>query len=236
MIEMTLSVTVLITVFCLGRVLPKNKLSPRLMYACRLIVAVRLLLPWQIPIAAAPQTVFLTDLSQTVRLPLPAALPTANAAASAQISVKSAVAGIWRAGSIAVCLCFALSRYRLSRRLKQGRVRLTVVSRVPVYATSNAVAPCTFGAFRPVIYVPESTVGDENAFACILAHEQAHSVKKTGFGVFCAWRAWSCGGFTRRFGFAPSCHSRMRKSVAMTAHCKRSAGNKRRLTAAYCSI
>ena len=181
MIEMSVSVAVLIGAFCLGRALWKKKLSARLMYACWLIVAVRLLFPWQLPLDTGVQTVRIAELPETAEFTLPAVQPTENAApVRVEIPVKSTVRAVWLLGCGAVFLCFGLSRQKLSRELKRGSVRLTAASPLPVYATPHAAAPCFFGTFRPVIYVPEAAVADEKALACILAHEEAHARQKDG--------------------------------------------------------
>ncbi|HAB00692.1 MAG TPA: hypothetical protein DCE08_04290, partial [Ruminococcaceae bacterium] len=181
MIEMSVSVAVLIGAFCLGRALWRKKLSARLMYACWLIVAVRLLFPWQLPLDTGVQTVRIAELPETAEISLPAVQPTENAApVRVEIPVKSTVRAVWLLGCGAVFLCFGLSRQKLSRELKRGSVRLTAASPIPVYATPHAAAPCLFGTFRPVIYVPETAVADEKALACILAHEEAHARQKDG--------------------------------------------------------
>ena len=75
MIEMSVSVAVLIGAFCLGRALWRKKLSARLMYACWLIVAVRLLFPWQLPLDTGVQTVRIAELPETAEISLPAVRP-----------------------------------------------------------------------------------------------------------------------------------------------------------------
>lgn len=81
--------------------------------------------------------------------------------------VTAVVSALWAAGVLAMLLYALVSTLRLRRR-----VAASVAVEPGVFICDDIDTPFLLGLFRPRIYLPSAL--DEDAKACVLAHEKAH--------------------------------------------------------------
>ena len=194
LVQMTLSGGVFILFIVVVRVLALHRLPKGAFLALWEMAALRLLLPFTIPLPFSP-------FAPTMHLPVvgeymapggaavpgtPAAGISAGTPASAGTAPGAVLPVVWLAGAALMAAYFAVSYARARRRFRCScpddtpAVRRWLAGRTlrrPLEVRQSALvsSPLTYGILRPVILLPEDMErGDETALTYILSHEYIH--------------------------------------------------------------
>lgn len=168
--------SMLTTAALLGiRWLVKDRVSCRLRYGLWLLVLLRLLIPVNLARSSL-------SLGRLLSAEMPSAVPELTTQICYTIASgagEPAASGIgwrlvWAVGTVAVLGFFGVSRLVLELRLRRDRVlREDTCCPVSVYQTAAVKAPCLVGLFRPVVYVPKTSIS-RGTLRYVLLHEMTH--------------------------------------------------------------
>ena len=172
-LSMIPSSSLLIVVLAALRYLLRGKISPRLQYGLWLLVALRLLLPFDIgsldfSVSSLADTAALEQRAERVTVPLRPYQPvtaqqyaaetgqpltevsqeqlTAYAREKQRASLTDILCWVWLAGAAALCLWQVLVNLSFARRLRKTAVPVEADSPLPVLRADWLSSPCLFGA------------------------------------------------------------------------------------------
>ena len=200
LLEMGLSASVLIALTALVRLIAGKRLPRRMFVALWDIAALRLLLPFSLPVRFFPRA------AQPALLPAVAQTPVLGGAAHAPVMAQATVAPspvqstanrllsllpgalrvIWIAGALTIACVFLLRYARCLRAfalsLPDGDARTVrflrehpLRRRVQVRVSDAIASPLSYGVLRPVILLPKAMDRDDDqALRFVLLHELAH--------------------------------------------------------------
>lgn len=196
MSEAVFASSVLILAVIALRALLGGKVRARLIYTLWLPVALRLLIPFDLPVSAvsAVSSDALHDvdsvLSETVggrkpsvgwegqtaraELDVPqtgqsAVIPRKVSAAAPAATRRDVLRMVWYAGMLAVGGAVVFSNIRFYRRLRKIRKRFEIAAPCPVYLAEGLPSPCLYGR---AVYLPVPLEGE--SLRHVLAHELTH--------------------------------------------------------------
>lgn len=200
--QILITSTVLILAILLIRWILRKRVSKRLIYAMWLLVALRLLIPFQFGqseysvIAVSEkleqQSSSIQQLEQTLGHPVgfaPMELPQTPSATQPSESVapeptepqstaltpRQVLTCLWIGGSLIMAGWFFTTNLMFLRKAKRNAVRCEdIVSNVPILVSANAATPCLAGLFRPVIYLTPNCAEDPQKRNHVLTHELTH--------------------------------------------------------------
>lgn len=202
MMAIILSSSILIAVVISLRYVLKGKISPRLQYGLWLLVAIRLLLPFNI----AASTISVLNIFEVLSVqgvvrptpameapvytntnPLPVSqiqLPAIDIPDTythdgntprASIEMENVLLIIWLLGAVSMALILIISNLRFKGRLKKSAISITAADcPLPIYVAESLPSPCLYGIFRPAIYLNTNDLKGENKLNHILLHELTH--------------------------------------------------------------
>ena len=192
MTDILITSSVLIGVVFAARLAFRRTLSCRIRYALWGLVALRLLLPVQLPAAdfsvvngartVQTQIVRFTDAPIFPTMPETAPAPSDAEPVPMKAPVRTLTASewlnvIWIGGMLVTGGAFLLSNLRF-RRFLYGKRKLydNVSASRAVYLVENGLpSPCLFGLLRPSIYVTPAAVADPQRLQHVIAHEETHA-------------------------------------------------------------
>ena len=185
-LQNSLAAAVLIAVIVLVRAATLHRVPKNTFCVLWIAAALRLLLPFSIESRFSFFTLLIRKQSSGTAAAVPYLLPAEVSAETAAIAQRPipVAAIVWLAGVCAMAGFFLASYVRAARRFKRsvpvddGRIDpadLRLPRRIQLRQAKGVAGPLTFGLFRPVILLPETTGWeDPENLSFILIHEYTH--------------------------------------------------------------
>lgn len=137
------------------------------------LCALRLLLPFSLPVLRAPQAVSMSQFALAEAAGAPDALSVLAARCRA-FAAGGGLYGLYALGLSAAALYFARAFVRSRRLLRTALPLGRRAQGVPLYESDRIRTPLTYGAVRPRIVLPAGLALAGEALADALAHELSH--------------------------------------------------------------
>ncbi len=189
MTEFIITSSLMILLITAVRYIFKGKISLRLQYGLWLIVAIRLLIPFQISSSAisvlnmlpenkestysedviVPENIQLQDIPEYVEVSYTYMYDDHTVKVTDRGAI---IKTIWLTGAAAFMTCVIISNVSFSLRLRKDRKQIRSDEKLSIFTTNEVSSACLYGIVKPSVYMPERYEGKEAEY--IITHELTH--------------------------------------------------------------